>query len=930
MKKRIFCAFLAAAMLLCLIPLSALVGASGSHVLHDDTTVIKESIDRYADEAAMKAVWKTKNGGADGSAAVLSMETSAENTYAGNGKSGKLVYNTENAVDHIPIFWFDGSIRDLAGDGLALWVKSSQKLTLKMFTTYDWSHTVQSAEVEVPAGESIVKFPFAAMTKTDATEFHQVQFLIMDADTPTGTLYFDAVGCYTAPAPSGSHVLHDDTTVIKESIDRYADEAAMKAVWKTKNGGADGSAAVLSMETSAENTYAGNGKSGKLVYNTENAVDHIPIFWFDGSIRDLAGDGLALWVKSSQKLTLKMFTTYDWSHTVQSAEVEVPAGESIVKFPFAAMTKTDATEFHQVQFLIMDADTPTGTLYFDAVGCYFPDAGDEPEVMDPTKRTHAADTFIWDDMDYADIARAKQEWTTDNYNQNGEGCIGSLESDPENVYGGRGTSIKMTYDRTKSKWSAAAYVNWNDIGCHGDGLTFWLKSDRSGTIVVSCLDGDWKGLSKKNIPIIAGENIVTVPWSELKRADGSDAILTNIRQIVIGFDDTVTPATAKGTLWFDAFGFTGVTDGSFAQIELDPPESFPGLVDGKVLAGEDFNSFTGDDDMEFILGWGCTSTANVELVEGSDKTNALRYTFKNEIGKNSNMACYTAFKNIDLGGSLSFRAKADSVFYVRLSITIGEDEYMTVVKTSTTEKTYQIPFTAFRKVSDRSVGMDTASDHTHDITQMTFVTGAIVDPPSIHAALSGEWIVDDIRFLSSEKEIERPKAFDLTAEGVRLQSEAGRFPVLTTVSITRTALTAQDTAEWLAAMGKDAESIDRMVEIRAKDMDGKSIEPDGQVRLTFDLPQGVSADRVTVWQCFLDGSVEKCVCTLTDGKLMLDTYKLGSYAVVVNKAGAQTPDGDGSDPTPAPTTGVALPLSALATAVGTAAGAAMLRRRKRR
>ena len=40
MKKRIFCAFLAAAMLLCLIPLSALVGASGSHVLHDDTTVI--------------------------------------------------------------------------------------------------------------------------------------------------------------------------------------------------------------------------------------------------------------------------------------------------------------------------------------------------------------------------------------------------------------------------------------------------------------------------------------------------------------------------------------------------------------------------------------------------------------------------------------------------------------------------------------------------------------------------------------------------------------------------------------------------------------------------------------------------------------------------------------------------------------------------
>ena len=108
-----------------------------------------------------------------------------------------------------------------------------------------------------------------------------------------------------------------------------------------------------------------------------------------------------------------MFTTYDWSHTVQSAEVEVPAGESIVKFPFAAMTKTDSTEFHHVQFLIMDADTPTGTLYFDAVGCYFPDAGgDEPEVMDPTKRTHAADTFIWDDMDYADIARAKQEWTT--------------------------------------------------------------------------------------------------------------------------------------------------------------------------------------------------------------------------------------------------------------------------------------------------------------------------------------------------------------------------------------------------------------------------------------------------------------------------------------------------------------------------------------
>jgi len=516
---------------------------------------------------------------------------------------------------------------------------------------------------------------------------------------------------------------------------------------------------------------------------------------------------------------------------------------------------------------------------------------------------------------------AKAIWDPERYNnENGEGVIGSIETNPEHVYGGKGQSLKMVYDKTKTKWNSANFVHWDDFVCRGEGLAFWFKSDRSGTIYVHCLDGNWQSASKNKIPIIAGENIIQIPWSEFT-SNGEPAKMTTIRQVIIGFDDGFSAATATGTVWLDAIGFFGVEQGTYDAIELDPPDEYDDFIDGGTSASEDFDSYSGDDDLDFILSWACSETANLYLVKRDNNSQAVKFTFETSPGKNANMACYKVFKNIDLGGGLSFWAKADIVFYVRITITIGEDTFMTVVKTSTEGKLYKIPFTAFWKVGDKSVGIDTDADHTFNISQLVFWTGSTINPPSIQASNKGEWIVDDIKFVNSDKEIAYPEAYDITKEGVRFQSAAGQFPVLTTIEINRIPLSKDEEAQWLEAMGMAGGKIDRMLGIKAFDMNGNSIDPEGMVTLTFDVPAGVKADKVFIYQTYIDGSVELRECDIVDGKLVLKTYRLGTFAVVVDKCSLSPGGGDSPD------TGAKMPLAALAFATLSAGALIFVRKR---
>ena len=343
---------------------------------------------------------------------------------------------------------------------------------------------------------------------------------------------------------------------------------------------------------------------------------------------------------------------------------------------------------------------------------------------------------------------------------------------------------------------------------------------------------------------------------------------------------------------------------SHDEWDLLPPDSYDDYIDGAVSSEENFDQYTSVDDLEFYLAWANSQNANTQLVENGSGF-AILFNYTLDVNSTANMACYKTFEEIDLGGGISFYAKADTEAYVELQLTLdgnSDDVYVTHIKTSTEGKKYSIPFSAFWKKDDKSTGIDTASDHTHTVTQMVFVTGYGITPPVIGVVPSGSITVDDIQFTDSEKEIAHPEAFDRTENGVRFQSEAGQFPVLSTLKIQKQSLDADSEKVWLETMGKPNGSIYTMLDIIVENMNGKSVDPEGQVKLTFDLPAGATAENVSLYMCYMDGSAEKQNITFADGKAILNTYFLGTFALVIDES---------ADDVTIPSTGEEFPVAVL-------------------
>lgn len=64
-----------------------------------------------------------------------------------------------------------------------------------------------------------------------------------------------------------------------------------------------------------------------------------------------------------------------------------------------------------------------------------------------------------------------------------------------------------------------------------------------------------------------------------------------------------------GTAWLDAIGFYGIEEGSYDEWDLLPPDSYEDYIDGTVSAEENFDQYSGEEDLDFYLTW-----ANTELV----------------------------------------------------------------------------------------------------------------------------------------------------------------------------------------------------------------------------------------------------------------------------------------------------------------------------
>lgn len=111
---------------------------------------------------------------------------------------------------------------------------------------------------------------------------------------------------------------------------------------------------------------------------------------------------------------------------------------------------------------------------------------------------------------------SEQGWEPRNDNE-GKALKLSLETDSSNVYGGTGKSLKIEYD-TAQKTGAApplAVLRYDVITPKGDGITFWLKSDKDTTIGVLAADATQQNIIRiDDVKVKKGENLLSFKYTD--------------------------------------------------------------------------------------------------------------------------------------------------------------------------------------------------------------------------------------------------------------------------------------------------------------------------------------------------------------------------------------------------------------------------------
>ena len=103
------------------------------------------------------------------------------------------------------------------------------------------------------------------------------------------------------------------------------------------------------------------------------------------------------------------------------------------------------------------------------------------------------------------------------------------------------------------------------------------------------------------------------------------------------------------------------------------------------------------------------------------------------------------------------------------------------------------------------------------------------------------------------------------------------FSVGVIPKITKTELTDAEKQEYLK-LAETATEVIALYNIVASDKDGKVQIPTAAVELIFDVPEGIDANVVQVYQVYLDGSLSKRPVTVTeDARVPTSVFRLGEY-----------------------------------------------------
>ena len=844
----------------------------------------------------------------------FALDENAVYSHGSDKSAYKLSYSNISATENLINFYYDEKlyINGIApyiydeDSVLSFWMRADQPVTLRI-TYLDYNNLTDKyaqsliRTVNVPAGESIVKIDMKDMcpdgVSYDYRYAYQLQIQVRANEKSyktSGEIYFDSFGFYDMnpsneipPKPQAPEI--PDTKVTHDV--GFVEIEPDAEMWMTKK--ADD--VVISLADSSTRYHSGktnvadNSSALKISYKNLSASMKNVSFYSESRIQlsntapCIYGENsiLSFWVYTEQAVDLKV-AYRDYSNTagksVQCKEmtISIPIGESIVKIPMKdcvpADNDMDYRFAYQLQISVLandDSYKNSGDILFDAFGFY-----DSELVINDKPLTMPENTFVWWNFDNGDtLEEIPDEWTARWAGEEGKGIIVTLEKDSDNVYGSKGNSLKIDYVRALGEYTAPNIWLEKRTATMGDGIVFWIKSEQKTNIRILCLDANVDAIEML-VPVTIGYNIVEVKWSDFTYTDKTKTgkpATNSIAQLQL------RPMGASGTFWLDQIGFLNVkNDGSNAYNSVYPPTSYKDWEDGNVSGGDGFDNWPSDDDFGFCTEWYFQDTGWITLPKIGNNT-VLKMDYNRTNGKRSELVNITEFKDIDPKGGISFWAKSTEARYYTLRISIGTQIIAVNFMGDTNGRTYNIPFSAFWINGRIDKDYIPSSTKGVSVTKLQFVSDETCNPPAT-GALSDKFslYLDDIKFVDSLGFL-RAADIDYTENGVTLKAAMNAFSVGVIPKITKTELTDAEKQEYLK-LAETATEVIALYNIVASDKDGKVQIPTAAVELIFDVPEGIDANVVQVYQVYLDGSLSKRPVTVTeDGRVSTSVFRLGEY-----------------------------------------------------
>ena len=802
--------------------------------------------------------WKEHN------TSTFNISKSTEKSYKGTAL--KLFYDKETAKDEFPrVLCSKASVRTVGYDGIAVWVYSEKDITLSCLGVMNNCGKTSQLNLTVKKGGQILLFPFEEFSNFDAFKgetktISQLQFMGINFKADT-TLYIDHVGLYK----------NEDTKAVNE------------------------------------NAYGGIGKSVKISTKDETIMPVGTVQRFDINFKSALTDReknkwgteatLAIWIKTNRALNVKVGAgaSIAWKPATGEnhwfSEVHtVPKGESILRIPLTEFINkqngwsytTDTPDWSnyigRLIFQVSSLNDIELEMYIDQIALEYP-----VKTVTITPEYLEKDTFVWWDFDQYDKTEDMgKDWETRWAGETNEGITLDIEKNKENVYGKNGNSLKLSYDSAFAEWGIPVVWHQEQMTVYGDGITFWFKSlenmeiDIYAAAVVSGVD-KWPIVKVTGIPVKYGENVITVKYDDfvLDSKDGGKVPeFTKLAQFQIRLKKCTS-----GTAWLDSVGFSGVVnDGSNQYKFLNPPTSYSKFEKGIVSVTEDFENHA-EDDLDFCTDWYYEDTGWITL-ENSAGNKKLRMDY-NMTEKKSVLKNITYFEGVDPAGGISFWLKSSENRNYGVSMTIGGSNVTVVIKGTTAGKVYNIPFSAFWDSRDINKSFEAATPNLVTITRMEFATDSTYNPPANGVSSKCSVWIDDIKFVDSLN-YKRAASVDYSENGVRLIASAEAFTSGVSPKFSIVELSDEQKSKYIAQM-KNADTVWREFDLKAIDTKGVNAIPTRQIELIFDLPEDVEPQNISVWQKYFDGSVLKINSKLADdGKLHVQTYKLGNYILAYN------------------------------------------------